>query len=366
MNDSKDFQNNLKLLRIVAGWTVEELAKLTGSTRQTITNIESNKTALTKKMYIVITSVFNDTINKNNNIMLKNLLDIISQTPTSLSSEVKEKLLKKAAMISASYNSGLFSQETMINEWSQCYSKLTQNNAMTNSVFNTNFFEQLKETIPLISSIVEKGERIILNELSKAEFVIWAKPDLSLVEALTSNGETNIFPINNGIVEEPQPSIDSIDACLRKYLETSNYSSTLFAIDKCNVFLIDSILWKQALSSYIQEEYHAAAIVFTVLVDNLLSTYLEDKKVTSFKTRITYLINEVKNTNNNVPPAYLLDTLFKSIIAFAEPHDFNASEPSCINRNWLLHGKTTRVITKLDCIKLIHMIYGIILVAQSL
>ena len=50
-------QENLKLIRRSAGWTIEELANKIGVTKQTIINLEGLKSKMTKTTYIAIRAV---------------------------------------------------------------------------------------------------------------------------------------------------------------------------------------------------------------------------------------------------------------------------------------------------------------------
>lgn len=50
-------QNGLKIIRQAGGWSTAEFGELVGVTSQTIRNIESGKTSLTKTQYIAMRSV---------------------------------------------------------------------------------------------------------------------------------------------------------------------------------------------------------------------------------------------------------------------------------------------------------------------
>ena len=44
--------------------------------------------------------------------------------------------------------------------------------------------------------------------------------------------------------------------------------------------------------------------------------------------------------------------------------NFDESEPENINRHWLMHGRSRREISRLDCIKMLRLINGILLVHE--
>ena len=61
-NDRVKLQKHLSVIRKIAGWTAEDLGKLIGVTKQTISNIETQRTSLTKLQYIAIRAVIDNEI----------------------------------------------------------------------------------------------------------------------------------------------------------------------------------------------------------------------------------------------------------------------------------------------------------------
>ena len=45
-------------------------------------------------------------------------------------------------------------------------------------------------------------------------------------------------------------------------------------------------------------------------------------------------------------------------------YKFDDPEPKILNRHWIMHGRSLRRKTKLDCVKMIRFIYGIILLDE--
>ena len=73
------FQKNLEAIRKVAGWTSQELADEIGVTRQTISNLESSRSKMTKTQYLALRTVLNFEIIQNDNralaTVVKSLVD---------------------------------------------------------------------------------------------------------------------------------------------------------------------------------------------------------------------------------------------------------------------------------------------------
>ena len=69
----KRLQQNLSSIRKIAGWTAEVLGEKIGVTKQTISNIENNKSTMSFSQYIAIRSVLDAEIanNKDNELLPK-------------------------------------------------------------------------------------------------------------------------------------------------------------------------------------------------------------------------------------------------------------------------------------------------------
>ena len=68
------FQDNLGIIRKVAGWTTQELADEIGVARQTVSNLETGKTPMTKLQYLALRTVFNAEIARCNNLDLAKVI----------------------------------------------------------------------------------------------------------------------------------------------------------------------------------------------------------------------------------------------------------------------------------------------------
>lgn len=70
-------QNSLSTLRKVAGWSAEELGELLDVTRQTIVNLETGQTKMTKIQYMAIRLTFEVEAQGCNHETLSNLITIL-------------------------------------------------------------------------------------------------------------------------------------------------------------------------------------------------------------------------------------------------------------------------------------------------
>lgn len=74
-------QQNLAALRGHAGWTTQRLADEIGVSKQTISNIETGKSSLTKTQYLAMRTVFNFEALERNNVRLAQALHDLVDEP---------------------------------------------------------------------------------------------------------------------------------------------------------------------------------------------------------------------------------------------------------------------------------------------
>ncbi len=70
-------QKNLQAIRKIAGLTAEELGEYIGVTKQTISNLENQKTKMTKTQYLALMMVINTLVENPDNAQLKSIVEIL-------------------------------------------------------------------------------------------------------------------------------------------------------------------------------------------------------------------------------------------------------------------------------------------------
>lgn len=102
-------QKYLPVIRKVAGWTSEELGELIGVTKQTISNIENNRTKMTKTQYIAIRAMIDYEINTNkDNTMLAQIVNLLLDSEE-FSEEDQVKIDTAMAYVTGAKEKGLSS-----------------------------------------------------------------------------------------------------------------------------------------------------------------------------------------------------------------------------------------------------------------
>ena len=82
-------QNNLQAIRKVAGLTTEELGDQIGVTKQTISNLENKKTAMTKTQYLALSMVINTLVETSDNEQLGQVVDVLLRPEADEEEEIK-------------------------------------------------------------------------------------------------------------------------------------------------------------------------------------------------------------------------------------------------------------------------------------
>lgn len=156
---------------------------------------------------------------------------------------------------------------------------------------------------------------------------------------------------------------------LRK-LQRNQYASTQVVIDACVRHIKMKPykrLFRQAIESFEKGQCELAVIGLTAVVDGLVSA-VTDNPSTDLKKRIDPIMERIDDGKGYVDDRFfdtaLVYTYGKMIETFSQYADFRSEEPILLNRHWIMHGRSTRRVTKLDCIKVIRLIYGTLLISD--
>lgn len=97
-------QTNLSSLRKIAGWTAEDLGNELDVTKQTISNLETGKTKMSRVQYIAIRAVLDMEAKKNEN--LSKAMNLVLNDYDSTAKE-QEKNEEKVKTVAAATNKGV-------------------------------------------------------------------------------------------------------------------------------------------------------------------------------------------------------------------------------------------------------------------
>ena len=120
MDEIPRMQENLLLIRRTVGWTAEEFGSRIGVTRQTINNIESGRSRLTKTQYIAMRSILDAEVLQSppeETEMLRLVLDALVDHPEDYSAEERARIREKANMLAPSILAGATTRADVSKQW---------------------------------------------------------------------------------------------------------------------------------------------------------------------------------------------------------------------------------------------------------
>ena len=187
-----------------------------------------------------------------------------------------------------------------------------------------------------------------LEPLADNQYIIWEYMDEEFVDMILSS--------------------NNINKTLRFYHEKEKYNSVYETAEKCCENIHDKTLqrlFNQAVRSFKEGNTDLAVVGFVSVIDGLLAV-VNDSTSTRISREFKSLVQKLENEQVLDDTEYAIFSLFytfnKTVEIFTANSDFHGKEPKGLNRHWIAHGRSRRKKTKLDCVKLIKIIYGIILI----
>ena len=107
---------------------------------------------------------------------------------------------------------------------------------------------------------------------------------------------------------------------------------------------------QQVLKAFEDGLYYPCACAVTTMIEGTLG-----ETAKSAETSMKKLINSVSFKVNHPEKDYILNNLKGFISVLTKSLNFiNDSEPTILNRHWLLHGRIKKEIRKIDCLILLN------------
>ncbi len=276
-------------------------------------------------------------------------------------SEVHEKLNSNEENISA--------VNKFVNDLSLYHDKIseTMNTIATISKKINRILEDVQEPFKLIFEAVrafsENFERMLLSTRSV----------FRTIEILKNNQFTLWYSVEIPDSTDLDDPMSINDYMLNFFTSNSEFKLRKLICD-CRASLDGSsavILYDQAITCLQHSDFHIAMLGFTAILDGLLSL-VSECDATSIKKRVNLLAERIIANDENelaseeINEFSLYYTLVYSIESFGAHMEFSEPESTVLNRHRLMHGRSTRDYTLIDCIKLLSMIRGINLAGEKI
>ena len=212
--------------------------------------------------------------------------------------------------------------------------------------------EQYRPKVAEIGQALLQATRPLsaIRKMGEAQFVFWDYMTDEFVDAIVG--------------------AENINKTLREQLIRDRFSAVNKTIDKTlssAVMQKHKRLYSQSVNAFRSGDSDLAVTGFTSVFDGLLADTSGNPT-----SRLGPRINAIKQKLDNdellnydeYATITLAMTLEKTLDSFSAPSDFKGKEPKGLNRHWIAHGRSTRKKTKLDCVKMINLIYGLLLIGD--
>ena len=212
--------------------------------------------------------------------------------------------------------------------------------------------EQYKPKVEEIGQVLLHVSRRFsaIEKMGDAQFVFWDYMTDEFVDAIVG--------------------AENINKTLREQLIRDRFSAVNKTIDKTlssAVMHKHKRLYSQSVKAFRNGGNDLAVTGFTSVFDGLLAD-TSGNPAASLKPRINVIKHKLDNDefldNDEYAMLTLALTLEKTLDSFSAPSDFKGKEPTGLNRHWIAHGRSTRKKSKIDCVKMINLIYGLLLIVD--
>ena len=214
----------------------------------------------------------------------------------------------------------------------------------------TDWFEKNRDILIMVREAFLNASLIFkaAKRLGENQFVFWEEIDNTLAIQLIDTESVDDIMLNFYQSESFARVNDTIALCLN-----------------CNLISNRKKLFLQTVKAYNENQFNLAVVGFMSIIDGVISEASSDNRATfngkfdKIKNKITL---EQALTKEEISFIVLLSTIEETYSTMFGFSNFENTEPNYINRHWIVHGRTTREYDKIDCIKVLNMLYGIILI----
>lgn len=212
--------------------------------------------------------------------------------------------------------------------------------------------DRYKERIATTVQVIATAARplIAIEAMGDAQFVYWEIMDETFVDDLVESTNVN-KTLRLALVKDKYRTVDATierskqHPLMKKHLR----------------------LYTQAVTSYNAGHNDLAVNGFTSILDGLLSD-VSGNSTHKLQPRIKVIMEKLEKDevleNEEYATLTLALTFQKTMESFAKPAPFDKKEPKGLNRHWIAHGRSCRRKTKLDSVKMINLIYGVLLICD--
>lgn len=187
-----------------------------------------------------------------------------------------------------------------------------------------------------------------IEKLSEASYVYWNKFPIDFAKKLSYSDDTDKVLEDYEIQTGGENTKEIFTICLN-FLSVEKHKTLL----------------TQTFAAYSHQQYDLAILGLFVVIDWALAkivTEIEYNKV-RLQERYQKLLEKLKKeklSNEEYSIITFIKTFASAEKTFVASSNFSEIEPNYPNRHWTMHGRSTRLNTKLDYIKTLRFLGGIV------
>ncbi len=195
-------------------------------------------------------------------------------------------------------------------------------------------FAKIAQTTSIFSAIDKLGDN---------QYVLWKRMPPRFLEVIKDVSSPN-----------------EIDALIEQYIEVDNVGTS----DHCKQYLGENVLFCESVIAFQEGLYNLSIVGLVSVLDRVMSECSGMIGSMNFDKRAAELEKKIEDKGEMFleeieAQDYLIYlTYFKAIDGVGEGSRFDGTEPEKLSRPWLSHGRSNRKYTRIECIKVMNMIYG--------
>lgn len=122
--------------------------------------------------------------------------------------------------------------------------------------------------------------------------------------------------------------------------------------------------FSECIEAFNLGSYNICITSLITLLEGLLS-YFGDQKNDIRMMRICRFNSDEESKKGNTIKSLCWESMYAFIQVLYTKSDFTKEEPLEINRHWIEHGRTEKIYTKMDCIKVINALSTLTIIKQN-
>lgn len=190
---------------------------------------------------------------------------------------------------------------------------------------------------------------------------------LTLVENVASKGWTIPMSIDiKGFQELQACGADDkkIDAFFETFYKKSTLNTTCRKIEKALPNQGQKQRFSECLEAFNQGLYSICLDTLITVLEGFLSCYNDDPNDVRMMKVCKYHADEEAARGKTIK-RLCWESMYEYIKMLFEKSHFDQIEPNKVNRHWVLHGRTSRIGEKNDCLRLINALSTLALIAMN-